>query len=151
MLTQAEINVLLDVLKRMRSNQLSFPEWGQTRSYEAVSADKKHKHRFVIDVNRKGHFNPQKYTFQERLSSTEDILLRLDSAGRPHTNPNGDEIPCPHIHIIREGYGASWAYPVPETINMEQDLLGVFIDFLNYCKIKDTEKITYKHQGGLDL
>lgn len=40
------------------------------------------------------------------------VLVRLDLGGAPHRNPDGEEVPVPHLHVYREGYGDKWAVPV---------------------------------------
>jgi hypothetical protein len=37
--------------------------------------------------------------------------MRLDLDGPPHRNPDDEEIPWPHLHVYREGYGDKWASP----------------------------------------
>ena len=146
MLSQQEIECLLQILKELMEKQpLAFPSASDSQEYQIVSEDKRDK--FIINANRKGHINITKCTFQERHQSGE-ILLRLDLNGRPHTNPDGEVLPCPHLHIIKENCGTSWAYPVPKVIFTDiNDLLLSFINFLEYCKVKGTESIIF--QDGL--
>ncbi|HEY7442131.1 MAG TPA: hypothetical protein VH701_06920 [Vicinamibacterales bacterium] len=33
--------------------------------------------------------------------------------GAPHRNPDDEEIPCPHLHLYREGYGDSLGDAAP--------------------------------------
>lgn len=148
MLSQHEIDYLLVVLKNLNERQpLAFPAASDSQAYNVVSEDG--RDRFIIDANRKGHIKVTKCTFQER-HQTGNILLRLDIDGPPHTNPDGNELPCPHLHIIRENYGTSWAYPIPTEIFTDTtDLLLSFINFLEYCKVKDTNNIFF--QDGLGL
>ncbi len=148
MLTQQEIEYLLQTLKDLKEKQpLTFPSAFDSQEYNIVSEDRRDK--FIIDANRKGYIKVTKCTFQERHQSG-NILLRLDIDGRPHTNPDGQELPCPHLHIIKEEYGTSWAYPVPrEIFNDTTNLLLSFINFLEYCKVKDTNTIIFQDRLGL--
>lgn len=132
MLSQAEINYLLDVLKKfLQRTTLSFPTAGEYKNLKISSYDEKEE--FIIDINRKGNINLTRCTLQKRYRK-EYQLLRLDIAGPPHTNPDGTEISCPHLHIYKEGYGTSWAYPLPEEIFTDtSDLILTFINFLEYC------------------
>ena len=41
------------------------------------------------------------------------ILARLCVVGSPHRNPDGEEIPAPHLHIYKDGYADKWAFPAP--------------------------------------
>jgi len=52
-------------------------------------------------------------TYQNRGRAVV-VLLRLDLKGSPLRNPNDEVIPCPHLHIYREGFGDKWAYPLAE-------------------------------------
>ena len=60
--------------------------------------------------------------------------LRLDYGGPLHRNPDGEEIPCPHLHIYREGYGDKWAVPIPtqDSPNIH-DHWQTLQDFMRYC------------------
>jgi len=45
-------------------------------------------------------------------------------------------MPCPHIHLYREGYGDKWAYPVDLTrFGRMSDLFLTLSDFMEYCNI----------------
>lgn len=145
MLTQIQADNLLKAAKVLvDSNNLSFPQPGGSLILEAESmtgAD-----AFIIDVNRRGKINVSKCTYQTRYNRIE-ILLRVDIAGPPHTNPDGVEVQCPHIHIYREGYSDKWAYPLtskmPTTVS---DLGQVLRDFLLYNNITNVPAI--HSQGG---
>lgn len=63
------------------------------------------------------------------------ILARLDFGGAPHRNPDGEEIPCPHLHVYREGYGDRWAIRLPpgrfSGADDRQQLLHGFMQYVN--------------------
>ena len=68
--------------------------------------------------------------------------MRLDLAGPPHRNPDGQEIACPHLHIYRQGYGDTWAYAAladryPDT----QVLSSTLAAFMQHCNITDPPDI----------
>jgi hypothetical protein len=64
------------------------------------------------------------------------ILLRLDLDGPPHRNPDGKEIPCPHLHVYREGYGDKWATPAPTSWYADtSDLTSTLEEFMAHCNI----------------
>ena len=72
--------------------------------------------------------------------------MRLDLDGPMHRNPDGEEIPCPHLHIYREGYGDKWAIAAsvvtyPNTL----DLFSTFEAFMQECNIT----VPLKIQKGL--
>ena len=63
-------------------------------------------------------------------------LARVDIAGAPHRNPDGEEIPCPHLHVYREGYGDKWAIRVPAaTFPNVHDSWLLLGDFLRFCNV----------------
>lgn len=95
---------------------------------------------FKVDVNRKGRIRLTKCTYQERYASVE-VLLRLDIDGPPHENPDGDVVPCPHLHVYKEGFGDRWAYPIPSTFTNTSDLVRTLGEFLMYCKIRNIPDI----------
>src|SRR5207245_1561915 len=111
MLTQAEADALMAMVKEFVDQKgINFPLAGEWVKLEVKSEDKRES--FLIDVNRKGTVKPSKCTYQERYEVVE-ILLRLDLDGPTHENPDGAELPCPHLHIYREGYADKLAFPLP--------------------------------------
>jgi hypothetical protein len=69
-------------------------------------------------------------------------VMRLDLDGPPHRNPDGEEIPCPHLHIYGEGYGDKWAIPAPTArYTNTPDLLLTFDAFMQQCNITNPPKI----------
>jgi hypothetical protein len=62
--------------------------------------------------------------------------MRLDLDGPPHRNPDNVEIPCPHLHIYREGYGDKWAVPAPaDRYTNTLDVFATFDTFMTHCNI----------------
>jgi hypothetical protein len=145
MLTQEEADLLLQSLKQLLSNvPISFPMPGEYLLLDAESTTTKDK--FILDVNRRGTLNIKKCTYQTRYQKSQ-ILIRVDIEGPAHPNPDGTEIPCPHIHIYREGFDLKWAYPLEDIIATNpDDLAQVLVDFLRYNKIINIPSISY--QGG---
>jgi hypothetical protein len=146
MLNQNDADRLLNMLKQIISSDrtITFPEPGKYLTLEIQSDDETEK--FIIDVNRKGSLKITKCTYQTRYKKTIP-LLRVDIDGQPHTNPDGTEIPCPHIHIYREGFDDKWAFPLEEHIATNpEDLLMVLMDFLSYNHIKNLKDFNF--QGG---
>lgn len=62
-------------------------------------------------------------------------LVRIDLAGGIHRNPDGKEIPCPHIHIYKEGFEDKFAFPLPTRFTHPNDLLTTLNEFMDYCNI----------------
>ena len=69
------------------------------------------REHFFLDLYR-SRINLSKNTFQNRARRSV-ILARLDVSGPPHRNPDDEEVPAPHLHIYREGYGDKWAIAAP--------------------------------------
>lgn len=96
--------------------------------------------KYAIDIVR-GRQKPSKATYQTRYNKAT-VLIRVDIDGPPHDNPDGEEIPCPHIHIYREGFEDKWAYPLgKEMATNPEDLIQVLIDFLAYTNISNMHEI----------
>lgn len=132
-LTQAGADALIAMEKhRADDHQWDYPALGGTVRIPLVSTDKKES--FMLDVTR-GNIDLLKATYQNRVRHTV-ILLRLDLNGPPHRNPDDVEIPCPHLHIYREGFGDKWAFPIPNNRFTDiADLWQTLLDFMVYCNI----------------
>ncbi len=131
-LSEGEATALLKVEKKCVERSLfDFPRPGGKLRVPLLSVDG--VTRFALDMGR-GSISLTKATYQNRVHSTV-VLLRLDVDGPPHTNPDGTEIACPHLHVYKEGYGDKWAYPVPEDFASLADLWQTLHDFMQYCNI----------------
>ena len=139
MLTQQKADELLNLEKHcISAPPIDFPMPGNMIELDIKSTD--NREDFKIDVNRKGRIRLTKCTYQERYASVE-ILLRLDIDGPPHENPDGDVVPCPHLHVYKEGFGDRWAYPIPNTFTNTSDLVKTLREFLVYCKVRNVSLI----------
>lgn len=140
MLTQVEADRLMSLGKRLRDpGPLVFPLPGDSRSWEAESEGG--RELFLIDVNRKGRIKVSRCTYLERYAIVE-ILLRLDIDGPTHENPDGTEVPTPHLHVYREGFADKWAIPLPSNrFTSVEDLAHTFREFLEYCNVIDIPNI----------
>ena len=132
-LTQAEADALIAMEKhRVTDDQTDFPIGGESVVLPLQSADK--REQFLLDLSR-GRINLQKVKMQTRGRQVV-VLVRLDLGGAPHRNPDGEEIPVPHLHVYREGYGDKWAMPVPkDQFRAVTDVWTAFEDFLRFCNI----------------
>jgi hypothetical protein len=82
-----------------------------------------------------------KTTLQNRARQVI-VLLRLDLGDRPHRNPDGQEVGCPHLHVYREGFGDKYAIPVPvEVFSNTSDPFVALFDFMRYCNITEPPDI----------
>lgn len=132
-LSQAEANALIQMEKhKTNDKRWNYPGLGGSISIPLTSGNK--RENFLLDVSR-GKIDLLKGTYQNR-SRQVIILVRLDFGGQPHRNPDGKEIPSPHLHIYREGYGDKWAMPVPvDRFNNLSDLWKTLDDFMKFCNI----------------
>jgi hypothetical protein len=68
--------------------------------------------------------------------------MRLDIDGSPHRNPDGTEIPCPHLHTYREGFGDKWAIAAPsDRYANTLDLFSTCEAFLQHCNITGSSRM----------
>lgn len=132
-LTQVEADALIAMEKhRVDSTVYNYPRPGESIRVPLASPDQ--RERFSLDVYR-GLINLRKVTYQNRGRSVV-ILMRLDIEGGPHRNPDGTPLPCPHLHLYREGYGDKWAFPVPnQAFSDLTDLWIMLEDFMRYCNV----------------
>jgi hypothetical protein len=134
-LSQSEADLLIALEKHRADNQeIEFPDLGGYVIVPLVSANKREK--FCLDI-RRGRIDLRKGTYQKRGREVV-TLVRLDFGGAPHRNPDESEVPSPHLHIYKEGYGDRWAYPVPSSFTNTSDLRKTLDEFMTYCNV--TEK-----------
>lgn len=132
-LTQAEADALIALEKhRVTNDQHNFPMGGKSLTLPLQSPDK--REHFFLDLSR-GRIDLLKVKMQNRGRQVV-VLVRLDLGGPPHRNPDDTEVPAPHLHIYREGYGDKWAIAVPaEHFRDTSDLWATLEDFLRYCNV----------------
>ena len=132
-LTQAEADALIAMEKfRVDDTRWDYPGSGGSLSIPLLSRDR--RETFLLDLSR-GKIDLLKGSYQNR-SRQVIILVRLDFGGQPHRNPDDQEIPSPHLHLFREGYGDKWATPVPSNFFPNtSDLWRLLEDFMVFCHI----------------
>jgi len=132
-LTQEAADALIRIEKHCVENQgWDFPIAGGSISVPLVSADR--RENFFFDVAR-GSINLAKGSYQSRARQVV-VLVGLDFGGQPHRNPDGEEVPSPHLHVYREGYADKWAMTIPrEFFPTVEDLSHTLDDFMRYCNI----------------
>jgi hypothetical protein len=127
----------------MEKHRIDDREWlfsapGERLAIPLTSIDK--REQFMLDVSR-GQIKLTKATFQNRARQAI-ILMRLDLNGPPHRNPDGVEVPCPHLHLYREGYGDKWAIPAePARYSNTSDLFSTLDVFMGECNITNRPNI----------
>lgn len=133
MLKQAEANDLIAMEKyRINDEMYRFPAVQSSLAIPLHSADD--REQFLLDINRYGSIDLKKVTMQNRARKSI-VLVRVDLAGPPHRNPDDEDIPTPHIHTYREGYGDKWAEPLPAGFGDAGDISKIYAGFLRYCNI----------------
>jgi hypothetical protein len=132
-LTQAEADALIAMDKfRTDDAQWNYPRGGEQLSVPLTSSDR--RELFALDITRSA-IKLTKSTHQNRARQAI-VLLRLDLDGPPHRNPDGVEIPCPHLHAYKEGYGDKWASPAPAHLAQPgADAYSTCVAFMAFCKI----------------
>jgi hypothetical protein len=132
-LTQAEADALIAMEKhRVNNDRNDFPVGGQSLVVPLQSPDR--REQFVLDL-RTGRIDLLRVTMQNRGRHVI-VLVRLDLGGAPHRNPDGEEIPAPHLHIYREGYGDKWAREVHADVFPTLGSTWLTLEsFLTFCNI----------------
>ena len=132
-ITQADADFLISMEKHRLDDQVwLFPGPGGRVSISLISLDK--RETFMLDVTR-SQIKLTKATYQNRVRQAI-ILMRLDIDGAPHRNPDESGIPCPHLHVYREGYGDKWAIAAPSGIyGTSMNLSSLFRAFMRHCNI----------------
>lgn len=154
---QPEIDNLINSLKRLLldTTLINIPDFNNKELIEAKS----HSDFFYIDLNKQGR-RLKRYTLQLRAKRKKELpLLRLDLVGPDHPNPPGnfpfagEKIPCPHIHIAKEGYGDKIAYPLNSktaglylTEEELEDFIQVTQKFLDKCNVVNLNTYSFNTQ-----
>jgi hypothetical protein len=138
-LTQAEAEALIAMEKhRANEEQCIFPMGGQSLVLPLNSIDK--REQFFLDVSR-GWIDLAKVKMQNRGRQVV-VLVRLDLGGAPHRNPDDEEVPSPHLHIYRAGYGDKWAIPAPtDRFRNLANIWMTYEDFLRFCNVTLTPHV----------
>ena len=133
-LTQEEVNDFISIQKRsLATDPVFIPLSGRV---EVPLSDLSGSVEFQLDV-RRARIDLKKGTNQTRLRKTI-VLVRLDYGGAPHRNPDGEEVPCPHIHIYKPGYGDKWARSISDReFKNIGDFWQTLDDFMTFCNITD--------------
>lgn len=138
-ITQAEADQLIAMEKlRAEDKEWLFPRPGERLTIPLVSSNKRES--FVLMVTR-GQIKLTKANYVN-LARKSVTLMRLDLDGAPHRNPDGIEIPCPHLHVYREGFGDKWASAAPiDRYHDTGDLYSTLWAFMNHCNIVESPQI----------
>lgn len=142
----AETNITqeeADALLQMEKHRVDDKTWSYADNQGKVRIPLKapaSREEFILSLwrggieLRKGNYNT--------LARKVVILARLDYGGAPHTNPDGETIPCPHLHVYKEGAATQWAYPLSQEVFTNQaDAWALLDEFMGYCRITDPPRI----------
>ncbi len=137
-LTQSRADELIAMEKHRADESIrNYPTLGSSVSVPLVSADG--KEHFSLDISR-CRINFSRGTLLIR-GNKMIVLARVDFGGPPHCNPDGSEIPCPHLHVYREGWADRWAICLPPDIFSDPaDRWQISEDFAKYCNITRAPK-----------
>lgn len=132
-LTQAEADALIALEKhRVNDDRSDFPTAGERLELPLQSADR--REQFLLDLSR-GRIDLTKVKMQNRGRQVV-VLIRLDVGGAPHRNPDDEEVPAPHLHVYREGFGDKWATPLSaDSFRDTTDVWTTMEDFMRLCNI----------------
>jgi hypothetical protein len=138
-LLQAEANALIALAKvKINDEPYDYPGTGGSLVVPLTSQDKREE--FLLNIYR-GRIDLLKGTYQKRGRQVI-VLVRIDFGGAPHRNPDGMEMPCPHLHLYREGFGDKWAEPLPvNKFPNIGDLWKTLEDFMQFCNVIDRPTI----------
>lgn len=137
-LTQAEADALFALEKhRVDDTQWYFPTVGCAIQVPLLSSNRRES--FILDLSR-SRIDLLKGTYQNRARQVV-ALVRLDFGGAPHRNPDGQEIPSPHLHVYREGFGDKWALSLPQQFTNPSDRWLTLEEFMRYCNITQPPNI----------
>lgn len=137
-LTQSEADDLIAMPKyRENDDAIGFFPVSGVMSAPLFSSDR--REHFSLDIKR-GRIDITKCTYQTRARKAIP-LVRLDFGTKPHQNPDGEWISCPHLHRYREGYDDKWAVPLPvEQFSTTGDLWTLLFEFMKYCNVVEPPK-----------
>ncbi len=136
--TQSEADGLLAMEKiRADDKEYEYPTAGVV-NIPLVSRDRTES--FLLDI-RRARLDISKVTYQNRARHVI-VLVRVDLNGAPHRNPDGQEVPCPHLHRYREGFADKWADPLPQPpFTNPTDLWQTLQEFLQFCNVTELPTI----------
>lgn len=140
-MTNDEYNTLMSYNKKfIDSSTIVLPPSGKSKQRRFLKSEDS-TDEFILDIDD-GHGKIElKIKYMARHKDLNTILLRLDTHGPRHCNPDGVYVPTPHLHRYVEGYGDSWAEPLDANIFSDSTdlagLLNTFLELLNVTNIPD--------------
>lgn len=144
-MTNEEYNILMNYNKKfIDSTTIILPPIGKSKQRRFLKSEDS-LDEFILDIDN-GHGKIElKIKYMTRHQSTNTILLRLDTSGPRHYNPDGVEVPTPHLHRYVDGYGDSWAEPLdPNIFSDSTNLEGLLKSFLELFNVTNIPNIIYQ-------
>ena len=143
MLDQIEADLLISENKFFEDNSHIFITGSKSKIQKTIKG-KNSNEEFILNIER-GRIDLSKVKYQTRHKRTNSILLRIDTSGPRHQNPDGTFVACPHIHIYKEGagfLGDKWAYSLdPKYFSDVHNFCQLLKDFLIYFNVEQIPAI----------
>ncbi len=145
-MTKEKAQELINVMKRILTTGIYYLPPAGTMNKIPLQSVLSPKDRFLVYVNRKSKIVQNKYTLL--LHFPEENLIRIDVNGTVHVNPDGTQIPCPHIHMRTKDQGQwdQWAFELPAIFGDTEDCTVTLRDFLHYCHANNISEIVICEQ-----
>lgn len=130
LITDAEAQEMLEMLKHLLTDELNFPPSGKKVEFEAIGENR--RDTFVVSIFR-GKIQATKINMSARIKVNGVMLLEL------HLNPDGKKIAGSHWHVYTEKYGRSMAYEATDITS--DDFVKNTLTFLKRFNIVETPTI----------
>ena len=149
-LSQSLADALLAMEKHCLSkDSLNFPSLGDKITLEMASTDLKEE--FLLDINRTS-IVVKHATLQNRAQKTV-ILARL-CINKGHRNPDGVDVPAPHLHLYKQGFADKYAHALPAGVfTNTEDIYVTYQEFMKFCNVTVMPNMTWQtdliKEGGL--
>lgn len=140
-LTQYEADSLIKMDKiPVNDDLIELPDFGGVTEIFLQSRDKQEK--FILNYRkRRIDILKRNYHFRGRKVIG---LVRLCLDGKPHRNPDRQEVGPRHLHLYREGYDLKWASEIPTkdfpNLSKGYDTLLDFLKYLHVIKNPNLKK-----------
>ncbi|MDO5845395.1 MAG: hypothetical protein Q4Q04_00580 [Methanocorpusculum sp.] len=138
--SQAEADRLIGIEKVRATDEIFvYPSAGKKLEIPLTSTDCRDE--FILSVV------PGKIeiitTRNQLRTKNNTVLLRLDTGTKPHKNPDGQVLQCPHMHVFKEGYGIRYAWPLDTAVFTNcDDPFQTLQNFMTYCNIQKKTHLT---------
>lgn len=147
-LTDAEARILIELEKVATDKRIDIPVGAKKEHLNLARTEEPNDNIMRIYIKR-GKRNINKCSFNV-VYNKSITLLRLDiEPGRLHQNPDGRDVPNPHLHIYRDGYDDRYAIPAPECFTDTSNLAQSLYDLLGYSKVINRDEVEIFDQGVL--